>query len=152
MSSIGTRASTAITKAFTNTMKAEFGGVDRFHKADMKSLAGMMKEIKNSPAAIGLFDRVDQHQANSLNQKIDTMISTLKNQNSRMLPAKMASLVGLRSQLTKITFTNQPKQNESTYYRDKEVKQNDIKNSHGNRSQGNLGFSGDVPSRRQDCN
>lgn len=91
-----------VTTAFKNTTNDS-----RFHKADMKSLTSMMKEIKNNPTQ-GPFNRISQSEANSFNQKIDTMISTLKNQDSKMLPAKMAALTGLKAQLTKITSTDQP--------------------------------------------
>ncbi|MGE4799082.1 hypothetical protein AB8989_01550 [Yersinia hibernica] len=84
----------------------------------MKSLAGLMKEIKNNPT-LGPFNQINHSDANYCNQKIDTMISTLDKQGSAMKGEKMAALIGLKEQLTKITVKNQPKEVVDTSRRNK---------------------------------
>lgn len=84
----------------------------------MKSLAGLMKEIKNNPTP-GPFNQISHSDANYCNQKIDTMISTLNKQGSAMRGEKMAALTGLKAQLTKVTVKNQPMEVADTSRRDK---------------------------------
>ncbi|AVX38626.1 hypothetical protein OP862_13135 [Yersinia massiliensis] len=76
---------------------------NRFHKADMKSLAGMMKEIKNSTTFTKMDNQITQKAAGVLTQQIDSMIKTLNAQSSNMKEQKMAALTGLKHELTAIT-------------------------------------------------
>ena len=88
----------AITTASSNT-KVD----NRFHKADMKSLAGMMKEIKNSNTFTKMDNQISQDTASNLTQQINSMIRTLNAQGSDMKDKKMAALTGLKHELTAIT-------------------------------------------------
>ncbi|QKJ04630.1 hypothetical protein [Yersinia mollaretii] len=134
-----------VTTAFKNTTNDS-----RFHKADMKSLTSMMKEIKNNPTQ-GPFNRISQSEANSFNQKIDTMISTLNAQGSAMKDEKMASLVGLKTALTKITTQSESKKTEfSSKLDDKKIKKDDLMSSLGNGTQRGFGINLNVTSNRQD--
>ncbi|CNH49994.1 Uncharacterised protein [Yersinia massiliensis] len=103
MSAIGARVESAIIKAFKHTE------ADHFTKKDMNKLSGLMKEIKNSSASIGPFDRLEQNKINDLKQKIETMIGKVDARESKLQSKKMDALTGLQAQLVKITSTNQPK-------------------------------------------
>ncbi|CRY54236.1 MULTISPECIES: hypothetical protein [Yersinia] len=135
----------AITTASSNT-KVD----NRFHKADMKSLAGMMKEIKNSNTFTKMDNQITQNTADVLTQQIDSMIRTLNAQSSNMKEQKMAALTGLKHELTAIT--QQRDSAKTDIPSRKEIKAAD-RNAEikANANTGNLfSLNGKVESNRQD--
>ncbi|ATM85468.1 MULTISPECIES: hypothetical protein [Yersinia] len=123
---------------------------NRFHKADMKSLAGMMKEIKNSTTFTKMDNQITQKAAGVLTQQIDSMIKTLNAQSSNMKEQKMAALTGLKHELTAIT---QQRDNAKTDTPSrKEIKEAD-RNAEIKANANTVGFTffnGKVESNRQD--
>ncbi|EEQ11951.1 hypothetical protein ymoll0001_23400 [Yersinia mollaretii ATCC 43969] len=79
------------------------------------------------------------------------MISTLNAQGSAMKDEKMASLVGLKTALTKITTQSESKKTEfSSKLDDKKIKKDDLMSSLGNGTQRGFGINLNVTSNRQD--
>ncbi|WP_145507773.1 hypothetical protein [Yersinia hibernica] len=125
----------------------------RFHKADMKSLAGLMKEIKNSSNFMKMDNQIPEQDADKFTNNINSMIKTLNSQGSGMHKEKMGVLTELKTQLKSITSQNSNKGISSISDKEiKAIKQQDDKYSFNLNVSPSLSLGSNTPSHRQDCN
>ncbi|HDL7825488.1 TPA: hypothetical protein PXP39_003481 [Yersinia enterocolitica] len=135
----------AITTAVNNTK------VDgRFHKADMKTLAGQMKEIKNSSTIMKMDNQISKQDAAKFTNDINGMIKTLNSQGSGMHKEKMSALTELKTQLKSITSQNSNNDKPiMSKLEEKEIHKVDLAKSMNSGNIRGLGFvNNDLSSRR----
>ncbi|WP_145520544.1 hypothetical protein [Yersinia mollaretii] len=133
---------TTITTAVKNTN-------GRVHLADTKSLAHMMKEIKNSNSFTRMDNQISKEQADSFTKEINGMMKTLNAQGSGIHKTKMDALTGLKQQLKAITSDSKSETKGAITKRDKhEANKTSELNNNRNMASG-LGLAGNTSSHLQ---